>query len=165
LAGLVAGTAPYSWDGEAPGLRDQVGHTFERLRGVGGLRGIELTALLNYVSALPPPPAATEPEPASSVERGALVFASKQAGCAECHTGVRTTDGHLHDVATRTDADRAAAFDTPSLDRISGRAPYFHDGRYATLRELLEKSAGKMGQVQPLPAQDLDALESFLRTL
>jgi cytochrome c peroxidase len=126
---------------------------------------MELTALLGYVSALPPPPSATEPEPASSVERGALVFASKQAGCTECHAGTRGTDGHLHDVATRTDTDRAGAFDTPSLRGISGRAPYFHDGRYATLRELLEKSAGTMGQAQPLAAEDRDALEAFLRTL
>src|SRR5262249_35412586 len=45
LAGKIAGTAPYGWNGAAHDLREHVGHTFERLRG-SGLTSLELDALL-----------------------------------------------------------------------------------------------------------------------
>jgi hypothetical protein len=34
-----------------------------------------------------------------------------------------------------------------------------HDGRYATLREVLSATDGKMGQVSHLDGDDLDAIE------
>ena len=56
-------------------------------------------------------------------------------------------------------------FDTPSLRFVSGTAPYFHDGRYPTLRALLVGSDGKMGHTAKLSPHELDALEAYLRTL
>ena len=41
-------------------------------------------------------------------------------------------------------ADRDPKFETPTLRFVSGTAPYFHDGRYRTLRELLVE--GVIGQ-------------------
>jgi hypothetical protein len=48
---------------------------------------------------------------------------------------------------------------------IGGSGPYFHDGRYASLEELLEKSKGKMGSVTALTPPERGALLSYLRTL
>jgi cytochrome c peroxidase len=59
----------------------------------------------------------------------------------------------------------SARFDTPSLALLSGRAPYFHDGRYATLRELLSANGDKMGHTSHLSETDRSALEAFLETL
>ena len=56
-------------------------------------------------------------------------------------------------------------FDTPGLGFLEGRAPYFHDGRYQTLRQLLLASDGKMGHTAQLSNADLNALEAYLRTL
>lgn len=46
-----------------------------------------------------------------------------------------------------------------------GTAPYFHDGRYATLGELLRETKGKMGWGADLGDDDLAALEAYLLTL
>ncbi|HSO31003.1 MAG TPA: hypothetical protein VLT33_00765, partial [Labilithrix sp.] len=70
-----------------------------------------------------------------------------------------------HDVGSKHKFDREASFNTPSLHLVGGTGPYFHDGRYSTLGELLKKSDGTMGRTAHLSAADLDALDTFLRTL
>lgn len=162
LGGLVQGTAPYSWDGAAPTLHDQIGSTLERLDGQGGLRSVELDALVAYVLSLPEPP---RDDGDVSVERGEQLFHSAATGCATCHRGDMRSDLARHTVASETPADVTARFDTPSLAFLSGRAPYFHDGRYATLGELLAAKDDKMGHTSQLSASDLAALEAFLETL
>jgi mono/diheme cytochrome c family protein/DNA-binding beta-propeller fold protein YncE len=163
LAGSVAGTAPYAWDGAAATLHDQIEGTLERLDGEGGLRPLEIEALAAYVASLPAPPRETAEAEASA--RGAALFASAETGCSTCHTGKVTSDGARHAVSSETSVDATTRFDTPSLAFLSGRAPYFHDGRYATLAELLAAKGDKMGRTSQLSAADLAALEAFLRTL
>ena len=46
-----------------------------------------------------------------------------------------------------------------------GAGPWFHDGRYATLKDLLKSSDGKMGKTKHLSEADLDALEAYLRSI
>ena len=88
-----------------------------------------------------------------------------ETGCANCHVeDGKTPDGEQHDVKSRISGDVKSKFDTPTLDFVAGTAPYFHDGRYATLRQLLVKSDGKMGHTKQLSPEDLDALEAFLRS-
>ena len=165
LAGRLAGTAPYAWDGDAEQLRDHVRDTFKRLNGVGGLRSVELKALLAYLRTLPAPPAMAFDKRDPKIARGAEIFASKQAGCADCHSGADYTDNKSHDVGSRGKVDRAATFNTPSLRFVAGRAPFYHDGRFDTLGELLRDTDSKMGHTKHLADDDLDALEAFLETL
>jgi cytochrome c peroxidase len=99
------------------------------------------------------------------VKRGAELFASKQTGCAKCHAGSELTDNEMHDVKSKTRADRDDKFNTPSLRLLSGRAPYYHDGRYATLRDLLTNVDGNMGHTKHLSDGDLEALEAYLMQL
>lgn len=165
LAGTLVHTAPYSWDGDNPGLREHVADTFDRLAGVGGLRSVELRALTAYVQGLEPPPKRAVDNADPLVKRGAEIFASEKAGCAKCHAGAELTDNKLHDVKSKTRADRAAQFNTPTLKFVSGRAPYYHDGRFATLRDVLSQADGDMGHTKHLSDADLDALERFLQQL
>ena len=79
--------------------------------------------------------------------------------------GARLADGLVHEVASRTKGDKTGGFDTPSLRGIGLSAPYFHDGRYATLKDLLLGSRTAMGHTAQLSTADLDALEAYLRTL
>jgi cytochrome c peroxidase len=52
------------------------------------------------------------------------------------------------------------------LRRVSATAPYLHDGRAATLRDLLALCAdGSMGDTSMLSAGELDDLELYLRSL
>ena len=163
LAGSIVGTAPYSWDGAAASVHAQLDSTIERLDGQGGLRAVELDALVAYVSSLPAPPRDAPMD--ATVERGAALFASAETGCASCHGGEHKSDSARHGVSSDTAADTTAHFDTPSLSFLSGRAPYFHDGRYATLRDVLTAKGDAMGHTSHLSEGDLGALEAFLRTL
>ncbi len=163
LAGRVALTPPYSWNGNEQSVANHLGNTFDRLSG-RGLRSIELDALVTYLSSLPAPPRAA-PDDATKVARGRAIFTSNEAGCSGCHSGASFTDGKNHDVGSKHKADRASAFNTPSLRFVGGTGPYFHDGRYATLGELLRESDGRMGRTKHLSNDDLDALEAYLGTL
>ena len=58
-----------------------------------------------------------------------------------------------------------ASVETPSLRFVAGTGPYFHDGRYATLSQLLRETKGTMGWAADMPADDLAALEAYLLTL
>lgn len=164
LAGRVTATPPYSWNGNEQTLHNHLGNTFDRLSGKG-LRSIELDALVAYVSRLPVPTQRNQSTDQAKVSRGAAIFASKETGCSSCHSGATFTDGKNHDVGSKTKSDRAAEFNTPSLHLVGGSGPYFHDGRYATLGDLLKKSDGMMGRTGHLSGDDLDALEAYLRTL
>lgn len=162
LAGRVSASAPYSWNGTNPDLHTHVTHTFDRLGGAG-LRSVELDSLLTYVTKMPAPkPMKADP---AKVARGAKIFASREAQCATCHSGGATTDGTTHDVRSKAKADVGKAFNTPSLHLVGGAGPFFHDGRYASLRELLKGTDGTMGKTSHLSEADLDALETYLRTL
>ncbi len=164
LAGRLGDTAPFSWDGAHVDIEDHLHATFERLRGSGGLSRYETEALVTYLKSLPAPPAPSVTDGAL-VERGREVFASANAGCARCHAGTAGTDQTRHDVASKSGVDRSARFDTPSLRFVSGRGPWFHHGKFSTLRELLVATDGAMGHTKHLSPEDLAALEAFLETL
>jgi mono/diheme cytochrome c family protein len=166
LAGRVASSAPYAWTGDERSIKEHLEATFDRLNGTG-LRAIELDAIVAYISQMPAPPRAQTSHAAADprVARGAAIFASSEAGCSGCHGNALLTDGSRHDVSSKTDVDKEAVFNTPSLRFIGGAGPYFHDGRYATLHDLLVGVDGTMGHTSHLSAQDLSALESYLRTL
>jgi cytochrome c peroxidase len=68
-------------------------------------------------------------------------------------------------VKSKAKADQSSVFNTPSLRFVGGTGPYFHDGRYKTLRALLTSTDGTMGHTKHLSPDDLDALEAYLRTL
>ena len=74
-------------------------------------------------------------------------------------------DGQVHDVGSFAKGDLTAMLSTPSLQFVGGTAPYFHDGRYAMLRELLRATDGNMGSTGHLSVSDFDALTSYLETL
>jgi mono/diheme cytochrome c family protein len=162
LAGRLAGTAPYGWNGDAKDLRAHLKRTVTRLHG-SGLNGADRDALIAYITSLAAPPAPTGD--ATLVAEGEAIFRSPEQHCASCHgDDGRTPDGMAHDVHAYDEADEPRELDTPSLVGVGGTAPYYHDGRYATLRELLVATRGDMGGRRELTAHQLDALEAYLRT-
>lgn len=61
----------------------------------------------------------------------------QEAGCAACHAGELLTDMQRHNVGTATEEEPSGRFDTPTLAEVWRTAPYLHDGRAATVREVL----------------------------
>jgi hypothetical protein len=163
LAGRVSSAAPFSWSGTERDLQQHMAITFARLEGSGGLKGTELSALQVYVESLPTPPAQREVD--AKVAKGDAIFHSKAAGCTSCHSGSLETDNVRHDVQSKGAADDSGLFNTPSLRFVGGAGPYFHDGRYKTLRDLLADPDRTMGYTKHLSNGDLEALEAYLRSL
>ncbi|HET7843630.1 MAG TPA: cytochrome c peroxidase [Xanthomonadales bacterium] len=120
----------------------------------------------------------------TATERAGLaVFRS--AGCVDCHGGALLADDAFHNLGLRPDeedAGRAAisgdardrgAFRTPSLRNVGLRAPFMHDGRFATLEEVVAfydrggdfASPARDPLMRPLglTAAERDALATFLR--
>jgi len=116
--------------------------------------------------------------------QGQQIFTGR-ARCAQCHTSIaHAGDGIRNNGLDATTVDAGAGnarFKVPSLRNIAVRAPYMHDGRFATLREVIDFYDNG---VQPHPNLDArlqgpggvplrlnltpaekDALEAFLRTL
>jgi YVTN family beta-propeller protein len=148
----------------------------------------DIQAYVNNALPAPVPPH-TDP---TLVARGKAIFNDPKVQCASCHLGPAYTDSGsgnpnldlsmtplLHDVGTcntgvfpdvaHTDDEghpRAACmFDTPTLRGIADSAPYLHDGSAATLRDVLENTRGKMGDISNLSSADEDALIEYLRSL
>jgi mono/diheme cytochrome c family protein len=165
LAGRLSATAPFGWTGNAQTVRAHLGSTLQRLGG-NGLNDKAQYALLTYLSKMAPPPAHSAiPSAESAIARGKAVFTSYDAGCSGCHDPDHGfTDGTRHDVGSKTRDDVGKVFETPSLLHVGGTAPYFHDGRFRTLEDLLTNSP-HMADLSSRPTHDLEDLASYLRSL
>lgn len=78
--------------------------------------------------------------------RGLDLFQGK-AACVTCHQGENLSDNKFHNIGLQGDDGRMAisgdaadegAFRTPGLYGITHTAPYMHDGRFATLEEVVD---------------------------
>jgi cytochrome c peroxidase len=122
----------------------------------------------------------------ASARRGAALFLGEQGGCFRCHAPPLFTDGGFHNVGLdvspsdsgRADVTKLATdigkFKTPTLRNIAATGPYMHDGRFTSLRQVLEHyNAGgeahpnRSALVRPLglTASELDDLAAFLESL
>lgn len=116
--------------------------------------------------------------------RGKLLFLlappAGGAGCGSCHE-VPTFALTSSAASNGLDAGQTAIFKAPSLKNVAITGPYMHDGRFATLQQVVEHYAsgvqdgpaldyrlrGVDGHPQrlQLSAADTEALVAFLRTL
>jgi cytochrome c peroxidase len=165
LAGRMGHTAPYGWNGQRPDLTDYVQTTVGRLGGAGISQPL-IASIVDYLGAVPPPPAPAQGGDATErVARGRRLFFDAAQGCSSCHVGATGTDQHQHDVGSQAKGDDTAKFDTPTLRFVRGTGPWFHDGRYSSLDELLAARDSKMGHSAQLPPDDRAALAAFLESL
>jgi hypothetical protein len=163
LAGRIEGTAPYGWYGEHSDVRTHIKATLQRLGGTGlsdPPSKEDFEGLLAYVSSIPAPPLSKASDP-NLVKKGKELYASY--GCETCHRG-GGTDKTPHDVGSGIQGERSGFFDTPTLIGIRGSAPYFHDGRYATLDEVLSEKNQRMF-TGVISATEKSALLAYLETL
>lgn len=138
-----------------------------------------------YLRMEPPPalaPDATQFLTATEL-RGAELFAASR--CAVCHRTELQIDAHANnglDAIPLDPGDSERSFRAASLRNIAVTAPYMHDGRFATLREVIDHydhgvvdspfvstvlRESDNGPIRRLFLSELDknALETFLGTL
>lgn len=163
-----SGDGPLSWSGTETDLVRRIFRTTERLGASSALSFGEATDLALYVGELgeraraaraKPPGRSASPRAA----RGRHQF--QEMGCASCHSGSRLSDGSRHDVGSRVSSDRGAAFATPPLYGIRRSPPYYHDGRYPTLRALVFATSDPMGDRFGAAPDALEDLLAYLESL
>jgi cytochrome c peroxidase len=171
LAGRTKRSGPFGWFGDHRTLPDHLSFTMKRLGGTGfdgsAKSKADLAALVAWLEVMPAPTregAIVDEDATSLRDRGRDIFYSGEAGCSGCHVA-GDTDRKRHNVGSGQIIETSLAFDTPSLRFIGGTAPYFHDGRYSTLFEMVSDPRSKMGRSAGLPEEDRRALAAFLESL
>lgn len=123
-------------------------------------------ALNGYLKSLEPVPGPylVEGQMSAAAKRGEQVF--KTAGCAQCHAGPVYVDGLRHRVGTATEEEPRGRFDTPTLIELWRTAPYLHDGRATTVREVLTtfNPNDKHGRVSSLTEDEISDLVEYVLT-
>jgi cytochrome c peroxidase len=83
-------------------------------------------------------------------QRGLNLFNSGVTGCSACHAGNLQTDNAFHYIGVRpqnedlgrqlvtNNANNAGEMRTPNLRNVQLRGAYFHNGRFTTLREVVD---------------------------
>lgn len=136
-------------------------------------------AILAYLESLKPetsPWRALDGSLSSRAQRGKEIFEGK-SGCSRCHSGPLLSDEKRHAVGTgeqaASDRDRpplkgdSEGFITPRLVELYRTAPFLHDGRAATLEDILtvHNPHGHHGDTGGLNAGELEDLIEYLRSL
>lgn len=135
----------------------------------------DLKAVDAWLQSLKPTPGPSRGTAAA--ERGRKLFFSDSVGCVSCHPPPLYTDGALRDTDTHGPHDfingaggarvPQRLFKTPSLVEVWRTAPYLHDGRYATLQEVIGKGnhGDLRGRTSHLAADQIRDLVAFLESL
>ena len=180
-------TGPFHWSGNLDELHD-VEDTIRDLQGGTGLidgpancvptcdsaeknegRSEALDNLAKYITSLKFD--ATETNTANtqdtelSKQRGARLFRSSEFSCSACHAAPLYTDNENH-IVNLAEGGKAT-INTPSLLELARSSPYYHDGRFKTLHELLDRHPADIeGQSQVnLEGDSVADLVSFLESI
>ena len=126
----------------------------------------DAVAIDRYLESLTPIPSPylIDGKPGPAAVRGQRVF--HDAGCASCHNEPLYTNGRLYDVGTGLGAESTEAFDTPTLIEVWRTAPYLHDGRATTIREVLtvQNPNDRHGKTSHLTDGQIADLAEFVLT-
>ena len=129
----------------------------------------EAEAIDAYLKALQPTPSPyrDDKKMRSAAKRGKKLFMSADTACASCHSGPLYTDLSMYDVGSKGPLDRRDRFDTPTLVELWRTAPFLHDGRSATLRDVLttHNPEDRHGYTSQLTEKEIADLEAFLLSL
>jgi cytochrome c peroxidase len=175
----VADTAPYRWTGTVATLGEMVVDTIVNHFTAGASQPATKTAeqtaaLVAYLRTIRAPGTPFDLGPLSpAARRGERLFQNK-GGCIVCHGGPLFTDNRRHNTlvpqtAGATDPGAPApphSFNTPQMRDLANSAPYMHNGRFKTLREVVEfyNSQSSVSPLDLTPSEVSD-LVAYLESL
>jgi cytochrome c peroxidase len=129
----------------------------------------EAAAIDAYLAALQPVPSPhlVQGQLSPSAARGQRLFESRRINCDRCHPAPLYSDLKMHDVGTRSVREYSDRFDTPTLIEVWRTAPYLHDGRYTTIRQVLVEGRHGLSRLPPdvLSDEEIDDLVAFVLSL
>jgi YVTN family beta-propeller protein len=126
----------------------------------------DLAAYLGSLEADTNPNLTADGKLTETAERGKALFSGK-AQCATCHQGPYFTDQKLYDVGVDSPNYPDAKFKTANLIELHRTAPYLHDGRALTLRDVLTtcNPSNEHGTTSGLSEGEIDDLVAYLSSL
>jgi cytochrome c peroxidase len=112
-----------------------------------------------------PSPCLEKGEPSKAAKRGKKVF--EKAKCDTCHAPPLYSDLKQYDLGFGKGMDKGKPFKTSTLIECWRSAPYLHDGRAATMKEVFTKCnpEGKHGNTGKLSEEELDELVEYVLSL
>lgn len=166
----VSFTAPWTWHGWQKSLEQATVESFTKSMRGPAPSAEEAKAVVAYLGSLDYPPnpyRELDGSLSDAAKRGESIFRSAKAACATCHKGPEFTDGKIHIVGLEEPYDVYRGFNTPSLRGVYDKDPYLHDGRSATLREMLKGPHGPetVSGGEPLSDSEIADLIAYLKTL
>ncbi len=167
LANAKSETAPFHWNGQFATMSDLVENTMTNLMAGDGLL-VDVDTIQPFIDEIVKAPVQPITDLAS-VARGQALWSSPALRCAVCHEGSYLTDNLMHAVLSPmslTTDDVFPLANTPGLHGVFLMAPYFHDGRAATLYDVLtEPDAAGMDHTTGLSPADVDDLIAYVNSL
>jgi DNA-binding beta-propeller fold protein YncE len=167
LANAKTATAPFHWNGQFSTMSDLVTNTMTNLM-AGDALLVDVGSIQPFIDEIVQPPVLPVTD-AASVARGEALFQSSTLACNKCHEGSYFTDDKLHTVLSPMSllsADVIPTSNTPGLHGIFLMAPYFHDGRAATLYDVLTQPyASEMDHTTGLDSGSVNDLIAYLESL
>ena len=132
----------------------------------------EVDALMAYIATLRPEPSphlGPDGKLTPPAARGKTLFEGK-ADCTRCHAAPLFTDRKMYDIGSVTPNDPKkykGSYDTPTLIEAHRTAPYLHDGRAMTLKDVLtvHNKENKHGKTKSLTPTELNDLIEYLKSL
>jgi YVTN family beta-propeller protein len=166
----VTHTGPWTWHGWQTSLEDAMVESFTKSMQGPKPSPDDVRAITAYLDTLEYPRNPYRNADGSlseAAERGREVYRSPRARCQACHGGPELTDGKIHDVGLNERGDVYRGHNPPSLRGTYDKAPYLHDGRAKTLRDVLTKDhdPDQLNAAGELTEQELDDLIAYLMTL
>lgn len=140
--------------------------------GVRHIQFVELSetqyqAIDAYLKSLKPEPSPhlVDGKLSEAARRGEHIFKSPTRGaCIICHNGPYYTDLKKHEMNNAGPADQTSTWDTPTLKEVWRTAPYMHDGRFKSVKEIItiENHGGARDRLSP---QQIDDLVEYVLSL
>ena len=120
-------------------------------------------AVDQYLKTLKPVPSPylVEGQLSEKAQKGKVLY--KKLGCANCHPAPYYTDGKKHQIGSPGISDRTSSWDTPTLIEVWRSGPYLHDGRSATIYDMLKTD--KHGLREELTDKEIEQLAEYVLSL
>ncbi|VGO14582.1 hypothetical protein PDESU_03145 [Pontiella desulfatans] len=123
----------------------------------------DAVAIDAYLKSLEPVPSPylVDGKLSDAAKRGERIFGEQ--GCIGCHPAPYFTDLNMYDMGTTKGQDEGLPVDVPQLIESWRTAPYMHDGRAATMRDVF--SEFQHGNVSGLSEKQINDLSEYVLSL
>ncbi len=161
-------TGPWTWHGTQTDLKKAIEKSLTQTQFGPKPSAEEVRAVLAFLGTLDHPPNPNrklDGALTASAERGKAIFLGK-GRCARCHQGENYTSEKNYDVKIEADGSPFGLWNPPTLRGVRDRGPFLHDGRAATLDDVLRSTHApeKLGAAALTPEERHDLIE-FLKSL